>query len=117
MRIGRKPLLLAAQAGVIVLAWPLFWLMHYSSTPMIMRGQSGFAVWPRSLGALVRPPWSRRFRSRTLPGAVERMSAYANVLRSSPCRGGFPDGRNRRIFFIATQNVGSRRRPADRFDR
>src|ERR1700730_3161340 len=30
------------------------------------------------------------------------LSAYANVLRSSPCRGGFPDGRNRCIFFIAT---------------
>jgi MHS family proline/betaine transporter-like MFS transporter len=43
-RIGRKPLLLAAEIGMLLLSWPLFWLMHHPSTPMILLGQAGFAV-------------------------------------------------------------------------
>jgi hypothetical protein len=38
--------------GELVLAWPLFWLMHYSSTAMIVLGQSGFAILAAFVGAL-----------------------------------------------------------------
>jgi MHS family proline/betaine transporter-like MFS transporter len=43
-RVGRKPLLVGAAAGALVLAWPLFWLMHHPSASLAMLGQLGFAV-------------------------------------------------------------------------
>jgi MHS family proline/betaine transporter-like MFS transporter len=43
-RLGRKPLLLGAALGTLVLAWPLFWLMHHPTFGMILIGQMGFAV-------------------------------------------------------------------------
>ncbi len=43
-RIGRKPLLLFGLAAMILLSWPLFWLMHSQATLPILLGQLGFAV-------------------------------------------------------------------------
>ncbi|MEM7022614.1 MAG: MFS transporter [Pseudomonadota bacterium] len=43
-RIGRKPLLYGVAAGTLVLAWPLWWLMHHQSFAMILAGQVGFAL-------------------------------------------------------------------------
>jgi MFS transporter, MHS family, proline/betaine transporter len=41
---GRKPVLLAASAGVFVMSWPLLWMMHHPSFPVIRLGQLGFAA-------------------------------------------------------------------------
>lgn len=43
-RVGRKPILFTAVIGLIVLSWPLFWLMHHDSALYIFVGQLGFAV-------------------------------------------------------------------------
>ena len=43
-RIGRKPLLLFGAGGILVLGWPLIWLMHHPDPAMILLGQCGFAV-------------------------------------------------------------------------
>jgi MHS family proline/betaine transporter-like MFS transporter len=43
-RVGRKPVLIAACAGLLVLAWPLFWLMHHPAASLVLVGQVGFAV-------------------------------------------------------------------------
>ena len=43
-KIGRKPLLYATSLGTLVLAWPLWALMHHQDTWLILAGQSGFAV-------------------------------------------------------------------------
>jgi MHS family proline/betaine transporter-like MFS transporter len=43
-RIGRKPLLYFVSLGTLVLAWPLWWLMHHQSFLLILTGQIGFAV-------------------------------------------------------------------------
>jgi MFS transporter, MHS family, proline/betaine transporter len=43
-RVGRKPVLLVAVTGILVLSYPLFWLMHHPATAMIMLGQLGFAI-------------------------------------------------------------------------
>ncbi len=43
-RIGRKPILLTGAIGIIVLSWPLFWLMHHTSLTLIFIGQLGFAI-------------------------------------------------------------------------
>jgi len=43
-RLGRKPLLIATTLGTLVLAWPLFWLMHHPSVACMLTGQMGFAV-------------------------------------------------------------------------
>lgn len=42
--LGRKPVLLAATGGLLVMSWPLFWMMHHPDTWMILLGQLGFAV-------------------------------------------------------------------------
>lgn len=42
--LGRKPVLLASTIGVVVFAWPLFWLMHHANFSMMLLGQMGFAV-------------------------------------------------------------------------
>src|SRR5581483_9769444 len=43
-RTGRRPLLFAAGLGVLLLSWPLFWLMHHPSFALALCGQLGFAV-------------------------------------------------------------------------
>jgi MHS family proline/betaine transporter-like MFS transporter len=43
-RIGRKPLLYFVSLGTLLLAWPLWWLMHHQSFLLILLGQAGFAV-------------------------------------------------------------------------
>jgi MFS transporter, MHS family, proline/betaine transporter len=43
-RIGRKPVLLAATGGMVILAWPLFWMLHHPDFTVILLGQIGFAV-------------------------------------------------------------------------
>jgi len=43
-RIGRKPLLYFVSLGTLLLAWPLWWLMHHQSFFLILVGQVGFAV-------------------------------------------------------------------------
>jgi MHS family proline/betaine transporter-like MFS transporter len=43
-RVGRKPLLIVSALGTLVLAWPLFWMMHHPHFAVILSGQMGFAV-------------------------------------------------------------------------
>ena len=43
-RIGRKPLLLVSTGGTLILAWPLFWMMHHNDFFVILLGQIGFAT-------------------------------------------------------------------------
>jgi MHS family proline/betaine transporter-like MFS transporter len=43
-RIGRKPVLFAGAGGLLVLAWPLFWLMHHPKASLVLVGQLGFAM-------------------------------------------------------------------------
>jgi MFS transporter, MHS family, proline/betaine transporter len=43
-RIGRKPVLLFATGGMVVLAWPLFWMMHHPEIGMILPAQIAFAL-------------------------------------------------------------------------
>jgi MFS transporter, MHS family, proline/betaine transporter len=43
-RVGRKPLLIASALGTLVLAWPLFWLLHHPHFTLMLLGQMGFAV-------------------------------------------------------------------------
>ena len=43
-RVGRKPVLLAATAGLFVLALPLFWMLHHTETTIVLLGQIAFAV-------------------------------------------------------------------------
>jgi MHS family proline/betaine transporter-like MFS transporter len=43
-RIGRKPLLLAATLGMLLFAWPIFWLLHHPSIWVALIGQLGLAV-------------------------------------------------------------------------
>ena len=42
--VGRKPLLITAALGTLVLAWPLFWLLHHPHFTLMLLGQMGFAV-------------------------------------------------------------------------
>lgn len=43
-RIGRKPILLTGTLGLLLLSWPLFWLMHHHDVTLILIGQLGFAI-------------------------------------------------------------------------
>jgi MHS family proline/betaine transporter-like MFS transporter len=44
-RIGRKPLLVAGIGGLLVMAWPMFWALHHtSSVYWNFVGQLGFAI-------------------------------------------------------------------------
>jgi MHS family proline/betaine transporter-like MFS transporter len=43
-RVGRKPVLLGAMAGLLALGWPLFWLMHHPSPAPALLGQCAFAI-------------------------------------------------------------------------
>lgn len=43
-RWGRKPLLIAGAVGIILFAYPLFWLMHHPNETMILLGEFGMAT-------------------------------------------------------------------------
>ena len=43
-RIGRKPVLVAAAAGQLLLGWPAFWLMHHTSPGLALLGQCMLAI-------------------------------------------------------------------------
>ena len=43
-RIGRKPLLVGACFGLVLLAYPLLWIMHHPDALTILVGQFGFSV-------------------------------------------------------------------------
>jgi len=43
-RIGRKPMLGAVAAAILVLSWPLWWLMQQNAYLLILAGQMGFAA-------------------------------------------------------------------------
>jgi MHS family proline/betaine transporter-like MFS transporter len=43
-RRGRKPVLLMATGGMLLMAWPLFWMLHHNASFVILLGQMGFAV-------------------------------------------------------------------------
>ena len=43
-RCGRKPFLLVATGGMLLMAWPLFWMLHHKAPFVILLGQIGFAV-------------------------------------------------------------------------
>jgi hypothetical protein len=43
-RCGRKPVLLVATGGTLLMAWPLFWMLHHNVPFVILFGQIGFAV-------------------------------------------------------------------------
>ncbi|MEM7226185.1 MAG: MFS transporter [Pseudomonadota bacterium] len=43
-KVGRKPILLSGAIGMILLSWPLFWLMHHQNLSLILLGQLGFAI-------------------------------------------------------------------------
>lgn len=43
-RIGRKPVLYFFLSGLVLLAWPLWWLMHQDHFALILVGQMSFAV-------------------------------------------------------------------------
>ena len=43
-RLGRKPLIYAANVGMLALAWPLWWLMQQESLLVIFLGQAGFGI-------------------------------------------------------------------------
>ncbi len=54
-RIGRKPLLLAAGIAILLLSWPLWWMMHQENLTLAILGQAGFAVIFATTGAAVAP--------------------------------------------------------------
>lgn len=43
-RIGRKPLLMGAAFGLLLLSYPLLWLMHHPDAETIFLGQLGFSA-------------------------------------------------------------------------
>ncbi len=43
-KVGRKPLLYVGTVGVLVLSWPLFWMMDHQNLILVFLGQAGFAV-------------------------------------------------------------------------
>ena len=43
-RVGPRPLLLGAAFGVLLLGYPLFWLMHHAHFALMLLGQLGFAI-------------------------------------------------------------------------
>lgn len=43
-RIGARPILMTSTVLIVILAWPLFWLMHSTNDWSILAGQCGFAL-------------------------------------------------------------------------
>jgi len=52
-QVGRKPVLLVATAGMFLLAWPLFWLLHHPNLSLMLVGQVGFAVLSASFWGVI----------------------------------------------------------------
>jgi MFS transporter, MHS family, proline/betaine transporter len=52
-RVGRKPILIAATAGMLVLAWPMFWMLHHPNVWLALSAQIGFAVLVACFGGTV----------------------------------------------------------------
>jgi MHS family proline/betaine transporter-like MFS transporter len=51
-RIGRKPILVGASLGLLVLAWPLFALMQTGDVVYVFLGQLGFTLLLGSFGSV-----------------------------------------------------------------
>jgi MHS family proline/betaine transporter-like MFS transporter len=51
-RIGRKPILVGAAIGLLLLSWPLMSLMQTGEVPLVILGQFGFALLIGSYGAV-----------------------------------------------------------------
>ncbi|HSD34608.1 MAG TPA: MFS transporter [Alphaproteobacteria bacterium] len=51
-RVGRKPILVGAAVGLLVLSWPLMALMQTGSIPLVILGQAGFALLIGSYGSV-----------------------------------------------------------------
>lgn len=43
-RIGARPILMTSTVLIVILAWPLFWLMHSTNDWSILAGQLGYAL-------------------------------------------------------------------------
>lgn len=43
-KFGRKPVLISASLGLLLLSYPMFWMMHHHHVMIILSGQLGFAV-------------------------------------------------------------------------
>lgn len=43
-RIGARPILMTSTVLIVILAWPLFWLMHSTNDWSILAGQFGYAL-------------------------------------------------------------------------
>jgi MHS family proline/betaine transporter-like MFS transporter len=43
-RLGRRPLLLSGSAGILLLAWPMFRLMHRTTFSAILTGRLALAA-------------------------------------------------------------------------
>jgi MFS transporter, MHS family, proline/betaine transporter len=43
-RVGSKPVMLVSAIVTVLLAWPLYWMLHHQSLAMIYVGQIGFAA-------------------------------------------------------------------------
>jgi len=43
-RLGRKPLIWFVTTGSLILAWPLWWLMHSENLAVVLAGQLGFSL-------------------------------------------------------------------------
>ncbi|MFM8270885.1 MAG: MFS transporter [Gemmata sp.] len=52
-RVGRRPVLLAGCLGLLVAAYPLFWLLHHGNFWLVLGGQFGFAVLAATYNAVV----------------------------------------------------------------
>ena len=51
-RVGRKPILVGAAVGLLILSWPLMALMQTGSIPLVILGQAGFALLIGSYGSV-----------------------------------------------------------------
>ena len=52
-RVGRKPILIAATVSLLVLSWPLFWLLHHPEISMVLATQVGFAILVACFGGTI----------------------------------------------------------------
>jgi MHS family proline/betaine transporter-like MFS transporter len=68
--VGRNPLLVAGSLGLVVLAWPLFWLLHHPDGRLIFVGQMGFAVLGALYGGAIPVAMVEAFPSRVRCSAI-----------------------------------------------
>jgi MHS family proline/betaine transporter-like MFS transporter len=43
-RVGRRPVLIASSLSLLLLAWPLFWMMHHPNVVLMWMGQLGLTL-------------------------------------------------------------------------